>query len=131
MEFARYGGGCGRWLPHQVFRTPGQILAQAASLEEGQKLFTIARTSMAPLTQPAHFGTPIYAVALWCDLKFSKDICYADSNLNIKSPTLTPIGLGCQVCERQNCQHRGRPPRGHKLRFDLTRRRSGLFDSTH
>ncbi|MBT7221048.1 MAG: DUF2083 domain-containing protein, partial [Alphaproteobacteria bacterium] len=44
---------------------------------------------------------------------------------------LTPIGLGCQVCERQNCQHRGRPPRGHKLRFDLTRRRSGLFDSTH
>ena len=64
---------CGRWLPHQVFRTPGQILAQAASLEEGQKLFTIARTSMAPLTQPAHYGTPIYAVALGCDLKFSKD----------------------------------------------------------
>lgn len=60
---------------------------------------------MAPLTQPAHYGTPIYAVALGCDLKFSKDICYADSNLNIKSPTLTPIGLGCQVCERQNCQH--------------------------
>ena len=65
------------------------------------------------------------------DLRFSRDICYADSNVNIKSPTLTPIGLGCQVCERQNCQHRGRPPRGHKLRFDLTRRRSGLFDSTH
>jgi predicted transcriptional regulator len=42
---------CGRWLPHQLFRTPGHILAQAASLEEGQKLFTIARTSMAPLTQ--------------------------------------------------------------------------------
>ncbi|MDC0563251.1 DUF2083 domain-containing protein [Alphaproteobacteria bacterium] len=72
-------------------------------------------------------GKPADAV----QLKFSKDICYADSNLNIKSPTLTPIGLGCQVCERQNYQHRGRPPRGHKLRFDLTRRRSGLFDSTH
>ena len=46
-------------------------------------------------------GKPADAV----QLKFSKDICYADSNLNIKSPTLTPIGLGCQVCERQNYQH--------------------------
>ena len=130
MEFARHGGGCGRWIPHQVFRNPGQISVQAASLEEGQKLLTIARTSMAPRTQPAHYGTPIYAVALGCDLKFAKDICYADVFVNLKTPALTPIGLGCQVCERQNCQHRGSPPRGHKLRFDITRRHSGLFDSS-
>ena len=84
---------------------------------------------MAPRTQPAHYGTPIYAVALRCDLKFAKDICYADMFVNLKTPALTPIGLGCQVCERQNCQHRGNPPRGHKLRFDITRRHSGLFDN--
>ena len=70
----------------------------------------IPRASMAPLIQPVHYGIPIYAVALGCDLKFSRDICYADSNANIKLPTLTPIGLGCQLCERQNCEHRGCPP---------------------
>ena len=129
MEFARNGGGCGRWIPHQAFRNSGAISVQAASLEEGQKLLTVARTCLAPRTQPAHYGTPMYVVALGCDLKFAKNICYADSFVNAKTTALTPIGLGCHVCERQNCQHRGSPPRGHKLRFDISRRHSGLFTS--
>lgn len=129
MEFARQGGSCGRWIPHKVFRTPGQILVQASSLEEGQKLLTIARTHKVARTQPAHYGTPIYAIALGCDLKYAKDICYADNAVNLKTEALTPIGLGCQVCERQNCQHRGALPRGQHMRFDLSKRYSGLFDS--
>ena len=33
IQFARYGGSCGRWIPHQTFRTPGQVLAQYSELE--------------------------------------------------------------------------------------------------
>ena len=36
MEFSQHGGGCGRWIPHQVFRNAGQISVQAASLEGGK-----------------------------------------------------------------------------------------------
>ena len=129
IEFARQGGACGRWIPHKVFRAPGDILVQAASLEEGQKLLTIARTHYVPRTQPAHYGTPVYAIALGCDLKYARDICYADSVINHKTPILTPIGLGCRVCSRQNCQHRGALPHGQNMYFDLTKRYSGLFDS--
>ena len=128
MEFAKHGGACGRWIPHKAFSVPNEILIQAAQLEEGQKLLTIACTHHVPRTQPAHYGTPIYAIALGCDLKYARDICYADSHVNIKSPVLTPIGLGCRVCERQNCQHRGALPRGQKMRFDLSKRYSSLFD---
>jgi len=129
IEFARHGGACGRWIPHKAFRTPGHILAQAASLEQGQKLFTVACTHKVARTQPAHYGTAVYAVALGCELKYAKDICYADTMATMKAPALTPIGLGCRVCERQNCQHRGALPRGHNMRFDLSRRYAGLFDS--
>ena len=64
-----------------------------------------------------------------CDLKYAKDICYADNLGNLKAPALTPIGLGCRVCERANCQHRGALPSGQNMRFDLSKRYSGLFDS--
>ena len=127
MEFARYGGACGRWVPHQAFRTPGMIVAQASVLEEGQKLLTIACTHQAPRTQPSHFGTPLYTIALGCDLKYAPQICHADILGSSRTPALTPIGLGCQVCEREGCQHRGSPPRGHRAQYDLSRRHSGLF----
>ena len=96
---------------------------------QGQKLLTIACTHRLQRTQPAHFGTPIYAIALGFDLKYAKDTCYADNLGNLKAPALTPIGLGCRVCERQNCQHRGALPGGQHMRFDLSKRYSGLFDS--
>lgn len=129
IEFARQGGACGRWIPHKAFRTPGHILTQASTLEQGQKLLTIACTHKVQRTQPAHYGTPVYAIALGCDLKYAKDICYADNLGNLRAPALTPIGLGCRVCERANCQHRGALPGGQNMRFDLSKRYSGLFDS--
>lgn len=128
IEFARHGGACGRWIPHQAFRTPGQIIAQASVLEEGLKLLTIASTHAPPRTQPASYGTPLYAIALGCDLKYAAEIGYADMFAGAKTASLTPIGLGCAVCERQNCQQRGSPPRGQKPQYDLSRRNSGLFN---
>ncbi len=94
IEFARQGGACGRWVPHKAFRTPGHILTQASTLEQGQKLLTIARTHRVQRTQPAHYGTPIYAIALGCDLKYVKDICYADNIGNLKGQPLPLSGWG-------------------------------------
>lgn len=128
VELARHGGSCGRWITHQVFRTPGQIRVQCAELENDHRFFTIARTILQPRTGPAHHGTPLFAVALGCAMKHMKDIAYADSLTSSKSVNVTPIGMGCLVCERLECEHRGSPPVGHRLRFDPTKRQSGLFD---
>lgn len=128
VEFARYGGACGRWIPHQAFRMPGVIHMQLAELEEGQKLFTLAKTVVQPRTGPAHHGTPLFAVALGCEMKHARDIGLADNLLSPKSPPLTPIGLACHLCEKADCQHRGAPPVGRTLRFDSYRKQSGLFD---
>ena len=128
VEFARHGGACARWIPHQAFRAPGTIHVQCAELEEGHKFFTLARTVTQTRTGPAHYGTPIFTVALGCDMKHAREIALADPLLSTKTPTMTPIGLGCQICERSNCQHRGAPPLGRALRFDPLRRQSGLFD---
>ena len=128
FEFARYGGACGRWIPHQAFRVPGATHVQLAELDEGQKFFTLARTVVQPRTGPTHHGTPLFAVALGCEMKHAKDITMADSLLAAKTPSITPIGLACQLCEKADCQHRGAPPVGRSLRFDTYRKQSGLFD---
>ena len=128
VEFARYGGACGRWIPHQAFRVPGTIHTQLAELEEGQRFFTLARTVVQPRTGPTHHGTPLFAVALGCEMKHARDIGLADSLLSPKTPSFTPIGLACQLCEKKECQHRGAPPLGRSLKFDAHRRQSGLFD---
>ena len=128
FEFARYGGACGRWIPHQAFRSPGTIHIQLAELEEGQRFFTIARTATQPQTSPNHVGTPLFTVTLGCDVKHARNIVMADNLLSSKTPSFTPIGLACQICEKKECQHRGAPPLGRTLKFDPYRKHSGLFD---
>ena len=36
-------------------------------------------------------------------------------------PLATPIGMGCKVCERQDCPQRAFPPAGRSLNVDETR----------
>ena len=128
IQFARYGGSCGRWIPHQTFRTPGQVLAQYSELEEGQKFFTIARTVSQNRTSNSFVDTPLFSVALGCDVKHVENIVYADSFSFGKSNPAVPIGLGCRTCERGNCQHRGEPPLGREIKFDPNQRYAGLFE---
>jgi len=128
LQFARQGGSCGRWIPHQAFRTPGKILAQNSELEEGQRFFTIARTVSQPRTSDSIIGTPLFSVALGCEIKHAENIVYADGLALGKSIPVVPIGLSCKTCERNNCQHRGEPPLGREIKFDPNLRYAGLFE---
>ena len=127
VEFARYGGSCSRWIPHQAFRSPGQIQYQFAELEDGHKFITITKTVAKPRTEPAYIGTPIYAIALGCDARYLKEICYTERLTSEKFTHTVPIGLSCQSCERSDCQHRSVPPIGHEIKLDLTKRYVGLY----
>ena len=127
VEFAKYGGSCSRWIPHQAFRTPEQIQVQFAELEDAHRLITITKTVSKPRTEPPYIGTPIFAIALGCDARHLKELCYTEKIASEKSVNSVPIGLGCQLCERSDCQHRSVPPIGHEMRFDLTKRHVGLY----
>ena len=127
MQFGKYGGTCARWVVHQAFRSPNKILTQVAELEEGQRIFTMARTVSVTWTPPGTIA-PEFAVCLGCDVKNAKDIIYADQHdLGLKA-SVTPIGVGCHVCERPDCAQRSQPPLGHSIRFDPYRRVLGLYD---
>lgn len=127
MQFGRYGGGCPKWIVHDAFRQSGRIITQAAELEDGQQVFTIARMVEAGWAAPGP-NAPVFVVALGCDLRAAKDICYAD-HIDIARPRgLVEIGLSCASCERWDCMHRAFPPLGHKQQFDPSIRRAGLFE---
>jgi len=127
MQFANHGGTCARWVVHHAFRVPSKIVTQIAELEEGQHVFTLART-VSPLWTPPGQPEPEFAVALGCDIAHARDIVHAD-HLDIgKSMTPIPIGIGCHVCERLDCAQRAQPPLGHQVRFDPYTRKLGLFD---
>ena len=127
MQFASYGGTCARWIVHNAFRVPSKIVTQIAELEEGQQVFTLART-VSPLWTPPGQPEPEFAVALGCDVTHARDIVHADSLDMGKSIKPIPIGIGCHVCERLDCAQRAQPPLGHQVKFDPYTRKLGLFD---
>ncbi len=152
MQFANHGGTCARWVVHHAFRVPSKIVTQIAELEEGQQVFTLART-VSPLWTPPGQPEPEFAVALGCDVAHAHDIVHANhldfgkaakkatrdagktpsvsngpvSNRSVSNGPV-PIGIGCHVCERLDCAQRAQPPIGHQVKFDPYTRKLGLFD---
>ena len=127
MQFAKNGGTCPRWDLHKAFRTPGQMLFQAAELPNGQKFFTIART-VPQLWAPAGEPPPEFAVALGCEMHHARDLVYMDHLDAGRKPRHDKIGIGCAVCERMDCAQRAHAPVGHDVRFDGPTRRVGLYN---
>ncbi|MCE2516345.1 MAG: DUF2083 domain-containing protein [Alphaproteobacteria bacterium] len=127
MQFANHGGTCARWVVHHAFRVPSKIVTQVAELEEGQQVFTMART-VSPLWTPPGQPEPEFAVALGCDVAHARDIVHADHLDLGKATKPVPVGIGCHVCERMDCAQRSQPPLGHNVRFDPYTRKLGLFD---
>ena len=127
MQFANHGGTCARWVVHKAFRVPSKIITQIAELEEGEQVFTMART-VSPLWSPPGQPESEFAVALGCHVTHAKDIVHADGLDLGKSSQPVPIGIGCHVCERMDCAQRSQPPLGHQVRFDPYTRKLGLFD---
>ena len=127
MQFAQYGGSCARWVVHSAFRVPGTIVTQVAELEEGQRVFTMARTVSPAWARPGEVA-PEFAIGLGCDVREAKNIVHADQHdLGMKA-VATPIGIGCHVCERTDCAQRSQPPLGHSIPFDPYRRVMGLYN---
>lgn len=121
FHFSRVGGTCPLWSVYEAFAQPGRILTQLARMPDGRTYLWVARTVT---HRRSGYGRPdkTFAVALGCDLRHADRLVYS-KGLDMTNPeAATPIGLGCKVCERENCPQRAFPAIGRALTIDERRR---------
>ncbi len=117
FHFARFGGGCPRWIVYEAFRTPGKIHTQLAQMPDGTAYFSIARTAV---KAGGGYRSPPqqFAMALGCDVAHAGQIVYADGIDLEHTEAATPIGVNCRLCPRSDCSQRAFPPLNHRLIVD-------------
>ena len=128
FDLAEHGGACPVWNIHTSFRNPGVILPQFVELPDGERYFTVSRTTDRPVfsrdTQDRRL-----ALALGCELQYADRIGYAQS-FNLDDERLfSPIGINCHLCPRQACSQRAHQPLFFELPIDPTRRGNTRHES--
>jgi predicted transcriptional regulator len=109
LRIPRYGSACPRWIMHHAFLTPGVICPQLTQMPDGQRYFSIARTTSKPALTYGHPGRH-YAISIGCEITFADQMVYS-SGLNLDRQELAiPVGVACQLCDRTNCPQRAAPP---------------------
>ncbi len=128
FHLAEYGGACPVWNIHTAFRTPGVIIPQFVEMPDGERFFTICRTTERPVfsrdTQDRRL-----ALALGCELRHADRIGYAASFNREDSRLFSPIGINCHLCPRQACSQRAHQPLFVELPIDTERRGNTRYES--
>jgi len=124
LQFARFGGACPLWVVHEAVAIPDRILVQRAEMPDGTRYVSMAKGLVKPSGSFAR-ASRRYAVALGCEEADAADFIYADG-LAASSPT--PIGIGCRICPRPDCDQRAFPPAGTTLAIDPDRRAVVPYD---
>ncbi|HWH73859.1 MAG TPA: short-chain fatty acyl-CoA regulator family protein [Methylibium sp.] len=128
FHFSRSGGTCPLWNVYEAFEQPGKILTQLASMPDGRTYLWVARCIS---RQRGGYGAPgrTFSVALGCDVRHAHRIVYG-TGLDLNNPeAATPIGVGCKVCERENCAQRAFPAIGRRLQVDENVRQFAPYSS--
>jgi len=122
FHFSRVGGNCPLWNVHEAFADPHKIHPQLAQMPDGRSYMWIARTVS---RRNGGYRTPskTFSVGLGCDLHHAHRLVYSDG-LDLTNPdSLTPIGPGCKVCDRESCPQRAFPTTGRPLEIDANQSR--------
>jgi hypothetical protein len=126
IHIARFGAACPRWNVYDAFATPGMLRVQVSEMPDGQRFFCVART-IRPSGRGIGRGAMLdaggqLAVGLGCAIAHTREITYADG-LNLDDPqVVTPIGVSCRTCPRDDCGDRAVPSLHQKLEIDENRR---------
>jgi predicted transcriptional regulator/DNA-binding XRE family transcriptional regulator len=125
FPFSRYGGTCPRWNLHSAFQTPGRVVTQLVETPDGQRFFTLSRTTPRSVRLDPREDSQL-AIGLGCDLKYAPRLLYADG-LNLTAPEVTPIGPACSICPRIRCPQRAAAPAGRTLTVEVDRKTVSPF----
>lgn len=62
------------------------------------------------------------SIGLGCDVRYAREITYADG-IDLQNKKLeTPIGISCRICPRTDCEQRAFPPIDKDLQLDISHR---------
>ena len=128
FNIAEYGGSCPVWNLHTAFRTPGVILPQFVELPDGEKFFTLARTTERPVYS-MHTQDRRLAISLGCEIKHASKLIYTSSFQTPADENFSKIGINCYLCLRQNCSQRAHSPLFAELTTDTSRRGETRYES--
>ena len=128
FQVAEYGGSCPVWNLHTAFRTPGVIVPQFVELPDGERFFTLARTTERP-TFSNETQDRRLVLALGCSIEHTDKVIYASPYAR-KDIGFSEIGINCHLCPREGCTQRAHQPMLVELNIDPTRRGSTRYDST-
>ncbi|MGL5137159.1 MAG: helix-turn-helix domain-containing protein, partial [Beijerinckiaceae bacterium] len=126
IHMARFGAACPRWNVYDAFATPGILRVQVSEMPDGARYFCVART-IRPSGRGMGRGGLLQtggqlAIGLGTNIQNAKDMVYGDS-LNLDDPQiLTPIGVSCRTCPRNDCADRAVPSLHQRLELDENRR---------
>ncbi|MDD2547491.1 MAG: short-chain fatty acyl-CoA regulator family protein [Burkholderiaceae bacterium] len=117
FHFSRTGGTCPLWNVYEAFGQPERVLPQLARMPDGRTYLWIARSVSRGRDG---YGSPrkTFSIGLGCDIRHAPRLVYA-KGLDLHDPDIaTPIGMGCKVCERDQCPQRAFPFIGRALDVD-------------
>jgi hypothetical protein len=128
FNLAEYGGACPVWNIHTSFRTPGVIVPQFVELPDGERFFTISRTTDRPVFSRDSQDRRL-ALSLGCELEHAHRLGYS-APFNIADDGLfSPIGINCHLCPRQACSQRAHQPLFTELPIGTKRRGNTRYES--
>ncbi|MBX3539275.1 MAG: DUF2083 domain-containing protein [Chelatococcus sp.] len=117
IHIPRHSGACPRWNVYGAFLQQGQINVQISQMPEGQRYFCIARTQTKSGPQ---YNAPRrhFSIGLGCHVSQATQMIYSDG-IDLNNPALSvPIGVGCRICPRLDCEQRAHPPADHRFTSD-------------
>lgn len=128
FNLAEYGGSCPVWNIHSSFRTPGVILPQFVELPDGERFFTVSRTTDRPVFSHETQDRRL-ALALGCSIEHADRIAYAVRFNVYEERNFSPIGISCHLCTRTACAQRAHQPLVIDLPIDTDRRGDTRYES--
>lgn len=123
MRIPRYGSACPRWIMHHALLTPGVICSQVTQMPDGSRYFSIARTTSKPGLAYGH-PPALYSICIGCEISFADQMIYSDGVVLDAPQLAVPVGVACQLCDRQNCPQRAAAPPSNSDTHPLSRGRN-------
>ncbi|HUO03243.1 MAG TPA: short-chain fatty acyl-CoA regulator family protein [Rhizomicrobium sp.] len=108
IHIPRHGGACPRWNVYSAFLHPGQINVQISQMPDGAKYLCIAKSITKGgfgHNQPRRH----LSIGLGCHIAHAARMIYADGIDLANARQVVPIGVGCRLCPRQDCEQRAHP----------------------
>ena len=128
IHIPRHGGSCPRWNVYIAFLNPGKIHPQISKMPDGKIYFCIARAFEKGIEK---HGMPksFVSIGLGCDMQYAKELTYSEGMDLQNKKLITPIGISCRICPRDDCQQRAFPPIDKDLKLNINNRGASPYVS--